>query len=168
MEMIQDTTRSVKVFLVWLTWVLTSTEPRPLSDCLLWWHMVIEIYQPESVIRKWELTPSRKDFSITLVVWSVCKWGCMNTKQINSFRQGWFFVLIAGLLKKKNSIEAFFSLCWQLISQFFRHCVYLIINKSLRVSSRPPGHGNGQGLYQLHGAGTLFWYGEGEFNTQTW
>ena len=78
------TARSVKVFLAWQIWALTSTEPK--KSEWLWTSgdsLVIEILRPQTISTGWELIPVRGDFNLASVVWSPCNWGCISAEKIS-------------------------------------------------------------------------------------
>jgi hypothetical protein len=67
--------------------------------------------------RRWELIPARGDFKLTSIVWSSCKWGCINSKKISCLSPSLILCVDSRLLKKSQ--RSFLTFYWQYISQVF-------------------------------------------------
>lgn len=139
MELVQNTTRSVKVF---LTWVLTSTEPKNLRTVTCRDAFVIEIYKLQSVSRV-KANTAKEDFNIALVVWSLCKWRCSSTEKLCPFTKSYFVCWLQAT--KKNHMEKFLSPRLTICSTIFQ--VLCLFNNQQKIEgltcaghcSRPQG-----------------------------
>lgn len=124
MEMIQNTTRLVKVFLAWPTWVSTSPEPRNLSDCHLWWHFGY-------LKSKCENSCQQGKISIEILWFGYFAKGDASLLRRLALLPSLILRVDGRPLKKKSHRN--FPRCWQYNPQLFRYCVCSTNNKSLRA-----------------------------------